>query len=332
VVVFLVAAGKMMLFDLSQRPESYLTPFWNPFAVPALVLIFALMTFAVWLTRYHPAESKEERGIFAGGGLLGLAILWILLSSETSSYFLLRETLSSPVRLHLASTSVSTVWWFLAVVVFGIAISCRSDLLRYTAIVLTVIVLFRVAFRDLLHRPDYFDPFWEPLYMPVLNTYMAPLFLLSLYLMMTGVIGYHRMSALLFEAASLKGLQKDKYRAERDIYQVFAFCGLAILLISSSVECFRAFNSDQVPENVQVAQMSLSILWSIFGGILLFIGFRWRSSILRWCAIILLTMTTGKVFLVDLSSVNEVYRIGAFFTLAVVLWLAARAYQRFKPV
>jgi len=329
-VVFLFTACKVVLIDMTQRPESYLTPFWNPFALPSLTVVLALIVFAVWSTRIRPAEMKEERNVLAGTGILGILMLWVLLSIETSSGFLLQETLDSSVKQHLASTSVSTVWLFFAVVVFATAISCRSELLRYTAIVLTVIVVFRVVFENLLYRPDYYDPFWTPLYIPVLNTYMVPLLLLSVYLMIVGIIGYHRLSAFLFETTLDKKV-RNKYMAERDIYMTFAFCGLAILLISSSIECFRAFNSDRVPENVQVAQMSLSILWSVFGGILMFIGFRWKSSILRWCAIILLILTTSKVFLIDLASIQEVYRIGAFFALAVVLWLAARAYQRFRP-
>ncbi len=329
--VFLCAAGKTVLFDWTRRPESYLTPFWNPFAVPALVIVVALIALAVWSTRIRPAESKEERNILAGIGILGLLMLWGLMSTETSSYFLLRETLDTTVRQHLSNVSVSTVWLLLAVLVFAVAIPSRSDLLRYTAIGLTVCVIFRAAIVNLLFRPDYLDPFWVPIYIPIFNTYMLPLLLLSSYLMIVGIVGYHRMSAVLFEVSSLEKWAKDKYAAERDIYKTFAFCGVAILLVSSSIECFRAFNSDKVPENVQAAQMSLSILWSIFAGILMFIGFRWRSSILRWCSIVLLTVTTGKVFLIDLASIHEVYRIGAFFTLAVVLWLAARAYQRFRP-
>lgn len=336
-VIFLLAAGKSLIFDLTQRPETYLTPFWNPFAVPMLFVAFAMIFAAVWSTRIRPAESKEERNIMCGFGLVAVAILWMLLSVESSSYFLLRETLQEEVRVHFAAVSVSLTWLLFAAVLFGIAIFNRSEFLRYTAIFLSVIVIIRFVFTDLFYRPDFFEPYWIGFYVPVLNTYMLPLFFLSLYLMIVGIIGYHRMSAFLFSVAqnqhgtALKKWEKEKYQAERDVYKTFAFCGLAVLLVSSSIECFRSFNSDRVSENLQLAQMSLSILWSVFGGVLLFIGFRWRSSILRWCSIILLTFTTIKVFCVDLASIHEEYRIGAFFTLAVILVLAARAYQRFRP-
>jgi uncharacterized membrane protein len=77
--------------------------------------------------------------------------------------------------------------------------------------------------------------------------------------------------------------------------------------------------------------MALSILWSLFAGVLIGIGFVWRSATLRWMAIILIAATLGKLLMVDMSGVNELYRFGAVFALASLLALATWAYQRFKP-
>jgi len=41
-------------------------------------------------------------------------------------------------------------------------------------------------------------------------------------------------------------------------------------------------------------------------------------------------VTVLKLFLVDMANVQQLYRILAFFVLAVVLGLVARVYQRFK--
>jgi uncharacterized membrane protein len=77
--------------------------------------------------------------------------------------------------------------------------------------------------------------------------------------------------------------------------------------------------------------MALSILWSLFAGVLIAIGFVWRSSTLRWMAILLFAATLTKILIVDMSGVNELYRFGAVAILATLLALAAWAYQRFKP-
>ena len=57
----------------------------------------------------------------------------------------------------------------------------------------------------------------------------------------------------------------------------------------------------------------------------------WRSASLRWVAILLLAVTTFKVVVNDMADFDRIYRIGAFFVLALVMMLAAWAYQRFKP-
>jgi uncharacterized membrane protein len=52
--------------------------------------------------------------------------------------------------------------------------------------------------------------------------------------------------------------------------------------------------------------------------------------LLRWTALLIFAMTTGKVLLVDMSGLQEVYRILAFFVVAVLLGLAGWAYQRIR--
>jgi uncharacterized membrane protein len=51
---------------------------------------------------------------------------------------------------------------------------------------------------------------------------------------------------------------------------------------------------------------------------------------MRWLAMILFGITVSKLFVVDMANVQQLYRIMAFFVLAVVLGLVARAYQKFR--
>jgi len=69
----------------------------------------------------------------------------------------------------------------------------------------------------------------------------------------------------------------------------------------------------------------------VFAGVLIAIGFIWRSPTLRWMAILLFAATLMKILIVDMAGVNELYRFGAVFALAMLLALATWAYQRFKP-
>lgn len=79
----------------------------------------------------------------------------------------------------------------------------------------------------------------------------------------------------------------------------------------------------------RLAQMSLSAWSAIYATVVLAIGFAARVGVLRWTALGLYGLTLAKVFLYDMSDLDEIYRIVAFFVLAIVLGAAAWAYQRF---
>jgi uncharacterized membrane protein len=135
-----------------------------------------------------------------------------------------------------------------------------------------------------------------------------------------------------FALGRVKGKSATYISTERLTGQVLAFAGLAMLFVSSSIECHTSVRANIGDEKaVWVAQMAISMLWSIFAGVLVFVGIVWRSAALRWVAIILFAVTTFKVVVYDMAEFDRIYRIGAFFVLAVIMMLAAWAYQRFKP-
>jgi uncharacterized membrane protein len=82
------------------------------------------------------------------------------------------------------------------------------------------------------------------------------------------------------------------------------------------------------PMQYRLAQMSLSAWWAVYATIVLAIGFRAKLALFRWTALVLYAVTIAKVFLLDMAGLDELYRIVAFFVLAIVLGLAAWAYQR----
>ena len=80
----------------------------------------------------------------------------------------------------------------------------------------------------------------------------------------------------------------------------------------------------------RTAQTTLSGVWAAYAVGLLASGFRWRSAALRWGALGLFALTLSKVFLIDMASLPGFYRVAAFFVLAVMMGIAAWAYQRFQ--
>ena len=63
--------------------------------------------------------------------------------------------------------------------------------------------------------------------------------------------------------------------------------------------------------------------------VLLFVGMARKSVLFRWVSLILLLGTIGKLFLVDLTDLRGLYRVGSFLGLAVSLLAVSWLYQRF---
>jgi uncharacterized membrane protein len=76
------------------------------------------------------------------------------------------------------------------------------------------------------------------------------------------------------------------------------------------------------------AQFTYSAFFMAFGAALLGIGFWRRSAFLRWQALVLLAVSIGKVFTVDLSQLSQGYRILSFLGLGALLLAVSFAYQK----
>lgn len=75
--------------------------------------------------------------------------------------------------------------------------------------------------------------------------------------------------------------------------------------------------------------MTYSIAWALFALGLIVIGMRIKQRAARYAGVALLGVTLAKLFLHDLSDLDELYRIGAFVGVAIILIAASFIYQRF---
>jgi uncharacterized membrane protein len=75
-------------------------------------------------------------------------------------------------------------------------------------------------------------------------------------------------------------------------------------------------------------QVGLSVLWTAYAAAALAVGFARALPTVRYAALGLLGITIAKVFLIDLSSLDAIYRILSFVVLGVVLLAIAYVYQR----
>ena len=82
------------------------------------------------------------------------------------------------------------------------------------------------------------------------------------------------------------------------------------------------------PHNAdQSGSVALSIAWAIYGGALIVLGIRANSAASRWEGLALIGITVIKVFLVDLTNVDMVFRVISAMGLGILMLVLAFLYQ-----
>ncbi|MCP4021458.1 MAG: DUF2339 domain-containing protein, partial [Desulfobacteraceae bacterium] len=122
-----------------------------------------------------------------------------------------------------------------------------------------------------------------------------------------------------------------------DMVAIKSFWGL-VLGISSfiilNIEIASAFAVkgkmfSMMSQGSLAMQLAYSIGWMLFAVSLLIVGIKWETVRVRWAGLILLVATSVKIFILDLWKLGQLYRVGSFVGLAVVLILVSFLYQRF---
>ena len=270
--------------------------------------------------------TEEDYGLWQGIAAIGFATLYAVVARASlawrpSDHRLLLTSLAIsvgflawafPIQADARWVSLgwaamgAALWWF------GLRVSAPP--LRIMAGVLGTLSVARLLMFDLPN--DTREPF-----VPIFNLVALP----SL-----GVAACV-LAAVVLADRYLKRLRS----AERWLIAVGGVTGVLLLWLVLSFECYGYFDARAIgSEDVAVwewrGQLALTVMWTLYATALLVLGFRLSRSRLRWLAMALYGVSVVKLFVVDMANVQQLYRILAFFVLAVVLGLVARTYQRFK--
>ena len=80
----------------------------------------------------------------------------------------------------------------------------------------------------------------------------------------------------------------------------------------------------------RVATFSITVVWVVMAAAALAIGFRWRLPMVRYLALGLFMLTAAKLVLIDMSGVQQIYRILSFMLVGMALIGASYAYHRME--
>ena len=298
-------------------------PLLNRRALSCAVLVGALAGGA-WLYR-RGGEGPEERERSAASALfviLANALALVLLTLDLSDYFERQKALAAGQAAGFASDrlenarqfSLSALWtiYGAGLLTYGVRRGFRA--LRYAGAVLLVLATIKVLVVDLTF-------YAAPWHVPVINqTFMAFALLVAAY----------ALAARLYAGGAGVG---EEERAAAPALVVVAHVLAVVALSAEAAGYFDAgrvslTDTGRLRDLGLAKQLSLSVVWALYGAGLLLAGRVRRVRLLRLMSLALLSLTTLKVFFWDLASLDRAYRIVSFIVLGAILLAVSYLYQR----
>ncbi len=281
--------------------------FVNPFVFFATAYALLEDDYSDWMGAFALLMALLYAGLArAGMSAQGGDRRTLLISITVALTFV---TLAIPIQLE--SNWITLGWGVQGAVLTWLSLRMRSSNLRLFAGIVFGLALFQ-------HLAN--DTPWHGrlLFTPVANRYF---------------LGALALVGLLALAAHLAR------PADRSFAVAALLSALALFWLAISVETYTYSDAlvsalpgerewDQVRQIRWFGQSVLSVLWSVYAAGLVAAGFRSKWSVLRWSGLSLFGLTLAKVILVDMSQLEQFYRIVAFLALGLLLLGVAWGYQR----
>ncbi|MEK6323183.1 MAG: DUF2339 domain-containing protein [Acidobacteriota bacterium] len=324
-LALLLLAGatiKVLVIDLRFYDASWHTLIVNQtFAAFALLVIG--LALGAWFYARGKEEHVEERGTVLPLLLVAANVLAILaLSAEVMGHFArIRPEIADYETDAIENTKqfvLSTLWTIYGGVALLVGIKRGTRALRIGALLLLAFTIAKVLMVDL----SYYDASWHNL---LLNQTFAA-FAVLVYAL----------------ASSARSYARSEFVDEDERYTlvpVLVASANLLALVALSAEALGYYAAQMGAGGLTsvafgdlrlAQQLSLSVVWTIYGGAMLTVGIARRSKLLRVMALLLLGVTIFKVFLFDLSSLEKLYRIISFIVLGAILLAVSFLYQRYR--
>ncbi|MDD5541976.1 MAG: DUF2339 domain-containing protein [Acidobacteriia bacterium] len=278
-----------------------------------LGLLSVLMS-AVYFLTFQRVRSRTGEPRALPQILLGIAITFV--------------TLAIPIQLH--QNWITLCWAIEAVVLTWVAIRTTSVWMQRASAILLAATVFRLLSLDSL--------------LPVENTQL--IFNKRFLSYAVVILACYGIAWLL--KGSPENFRKMFWSLMRGL--VIAASFLTVIMMSLEISSFYQVKQHQLWHTFEgrqdryvldrgefrslenAKQVLYSVVWGIYSVILLLIGIIKRNRDVRYFAIGLFVLTIGKVFFIDLASLERVYRVLSMIALGAILLLAAFLYQRYRKV
>jgi uncharacterized membrane protein len=314
VMVFFVAYNLyIQLFRIRKDSEStadHLVIFGS--GLLFFMAVFAQQEFAyTWPLRFFAlmlAGIEIGLAIFASHRSGGTRMVVVSYTALSVVMTVIATFISLEQRWVLAALSTEMAvlgWW---------AFRLNLPAFRWGAYLLALVVLLRFAYEAAFHA----GPFEQ--FIPVFNKRFPGC--------ATAIAAFY---VLLYAGSRNRNILSVNEKSVNAII-FFITQALSLLLISLEAHDFFYLAVTGTDSPVYAYQMSLSVLWALYASFLTGIGIARRIRRARILGILILGGAVLKVFLMDLSFLEPVYRIISFIVLGVLLLAVSYGYNRFRHI
>jgi len=313
-VVLLIGVARSALVDIPvTRPQTNaFQPLLNGEFLAGLAAL-GLLGWTFWA--YHRYADRLHRLELRGRPLLlvvGLAVLLWKLSFEVVGHFIWREKMPG-----LGSGPDVWLWLLLLWTIYGLAALLGGLRTRYLALRGPGYVILGLATVATVLSSISAGVHLVEVYRPVFN---LPL-----------LQGAGLAAALGILAWRLTRTDSGLLPVERRLRTPVLVTAILVLFVKVSLEVIAFFELGSAVAAANQAlksQLTLSVVWGLYAGIVIGIGFARRFKPVRLLGMSLLGLTVLKVFFVDMQELARGYRIAAFVALGLLLLAVSLLYQR----
>ncbi|MBV7532462.1 DUF2339 domain-containing protein [Chitinophaga sp. sic0106] len=208
----------------------------------------------------------------------------------------------------------------LAVTLLLLFVHDKNSIFRKAALVLAAI--------NILLYPVYYNPAVIDVRLEVAEGHLPAISFFVHYILL-GLFG-----GMLFQL--LKAIRRENdQRLHNVIYWGFAV--VILYLISAELDHLVLYSShaDITSEDgilYRTQRVGYAILWGIYAFVLIYLGLKWKSRMVRIISISVFGLTLLKLFFFDFRGLGEGGKIAAFISLGVILLIISFMYQRLKKL
>lgn len=324
------------MFDFAYQANEKFVPLLNRRAVSAAALVAALAG-AFWLYRRAGEKvARDEREIISAALILAANVLALtLLTVDLNDYFNARLA-SIDLNFYDARRAIENsrqftltlLWTLYALAALVVGVRRGLPVLRYGALAWLCVTGAKILSAD----AGFYNAAWH---LPLFNQTFAAFAVF--------------VAALWYVARLYVHADKIEERERRlvltaitigaNLYAIFALSLEATGYFDKRVQAIRLDDVEQAiqtvtPDNRRVRDLwlaqglSLSLVWTLYGGAMLLYGHARKNRLLRLMALVLLTATALKVFFLDLAVLEKFYRIVSFLVLGAILLAVSFLYQQ----